>query len=61
MMKKMMNIEQISMAATSNESGLSVYWAIGNRTDQKPYDDEDDDNDDDDDDGGDDDHDADDD
>ena len=39
----------------SNESGLSVYWAIGNQTDQKPDDDDDgggdeDDDDDDDDD-----------
>ena len=25
----------------SNESGLSVYWAIGNQTDQKPDDDDD--------------------
>ena len=24
----------------SNESGLSVYWAIGNQTDQKPDDDD---------------------
>ena len=34
----------------SNESGLSVYWAIGNQTDQKPDDDDDDGDDDGDDD-----------
>ena len=38
---RMTTLSKSQWQGPSNESGLSVYWAIGNQTDQKPDDDDD--------------------
>ena len=41
LMMRMTTLSKSQWQGPSNESGLSVYWAIGNQTDQKPDDDDD--------------------